>query len=819
MPNFYGKQVNTLKLFGQRRWGDCSPGRVTGGKIFHAAGVVVDRSSTPNHIYVADTGNSRILGFRSYDSRNNADLIMGQLDEFSGAPNGDCNTGVFAEPTRASMCLLHVPPNPNLAEQWMRLNMDVDAEGNLYVPDFHNNRVLIFNAPFKRRLGLRKIVPPDRVLGQPDFKSNGINRGNGPNNRDARSLYLSFGGFDHVASRGVSVDGGGNVWVADTFNYRVLRFPKGARKADLVLGQPNFTDSDPTNEYAPENAPTNRMCTPTLARVNPDTGELYVIDEYPGGFRARILVFEPPFTNGMRAARMIFPEQRLEGDFAPGVGCYRFAHATGLVFNPFKTDDWIDETTHGHRYRDGIFWVHDTTRTLLLDATGKILLAIGAPDVITRGGRYDVYGRVGMSPETPFNLIWPGGMMGFDSQNNIYLADDHFHRIARYALPYRVRQTPQGPALPETNGGLFPGTLPNNISQDHISGPGVGAITFRNQLIVRDTKRYMAWNEYRSKMPEYGAPADVIVGQASGDDISQDNLIYGRGMHTIDDQNRLWTCSAHGKLMVYQLPLTNGAPTLKELIPLYWADEPPTPPTPPPTEIPYRCEQPLAFDHRLKKLWVYDTAHHRLLRVKNPEDVLDGNLLVDAVIGQSKKTDGAINRGMPNPDAASFGDVNDIKFDKMGNLFVVDNTYECHPNGRIIAFLAEDLASIDRMFPDIKAKKVYVVDRFDETTICRIHDPVERPHSPVSVAFNSRNEMVVGNDGYYRDPATRHLNQLYLYRNPLTKATPDAVIDFPMGTPGELSFDEEDNLIIQDHTWNKIWIINFDRDPVWLRSL
>ena len=52
------------------------------------------------------------------------------------------------------------------------------------------------------------------------------------------------------------------------------------------------------------------------------------------------------------------------------------------------------------------------------------------------------------------------------------------------------------------------------------------------------------------------------------------------------------------------------------------------------------------------------------------------------------------------------------------------------------------------------------------------------------VAFNSRNEMVVGNDGYYPDPKARNVNQLYLYRKPLEKPTPDAVIQLPLGAPG-----------------------------------
>jgi hypothetical protein len=60
---------------------------------------------------------------------------------------------------------------------------------------------------------------------------------------------------------------------------------------------------------------------------------------------------------------------------------------------------------------------------------------------------------------------------------------------------------------------------------------------------------------------------------------------------------------------------------------------------------------------------------------------------------------------------------------------------------------------------------------------------------------------------------------LYLYRTPLTKPTPDAVIELPLGAPGEVSFDENDNLIVQDHTWNRIWVINLNKDPNWLREL
>ncbi len=263
--------------------------------------------------------------------------------------------------------------------------------------------------------------------------------------------------------------------------------------------------------------------------------------------------------------------------------------------------------------------------------------------------------------------------------------------------------------------------------------------------------------------------------------------------------------------MLYQLPLQSGSEPLREQISLYWVDTPNV-------EIDYGCDQALAFDPKSQTLWVFDNRHGRLLRISNPND-WQGKLLVDAVIGQRNKTDAEANRGRDRPDASSLGHVADIRFDHHGNLFIVDNNYEGHPNGRILAYLADDLARDSSLFPDIAAKKLFVADRFDQTDIIRIHDPVDRPFSPVSIAFNSRNEMVVGNDGYYRNPQRRSVRQLYLYRHPLKKQTPDAVIELSLGAAGELNFDQYDNLIVQDHTWVKTWVINYDRDPAWLHPL
>jgi len=90
--------------------------------------------------------------------------------------------------------------------------------------------------------------------------------GQGPGQPDARSLHLSFGGFDYVSARGVSVDAATNLWVADTFNYRVLRFPPGLDDGEPRAGQAGFTNVEPACQLAddPTNAPLDRMCAPTL---------------------------------------------------------------------------------------------------------------------------------------------------------------------------------------------------------------------------------------------------------------------------------------------------------------------------------------------------------------------------------------------------------------------------------------------------------------------------------------------------------------------------------------------------------------------------
>jgi hypothetical protein len=225
----------------------------------------------------------------------------------------------------------------------------------------------------------------------------------------------------------------------------------------------------------------------------------------------------------------------------------------------------------------------------------------------------------------------------------------------------------------------------------------------------------------------------------------------------------------------------------------------------------------MAFDPHEPAMYMAAIPGTRIFRVSNYAEFTD-TLYVDMVIGQRDKTETRCNQGLSSPNAETLCVVSQITFDRDGNLFVVDNAYECQGNRRIVVFSADDLNGATTMFPNLQATTVFNAPNFDQVGECA-YWTTGAPGSPVSLAFNSRNEMVVGNDGYYGEDSERELGQLWLYRDPLNRQTPDASIALYMGTPGELAFDRHDNLIVQDHTWYKVWAINLDVDPEWLGLL
>ena len=102
----------------------------------------------------------------------------------------------------------------------------------------------------------------------------------------------------------VAVDGSGNIFIADTGNSRVLEFKpplSNGMNASVVIGEPDFTTVAPAVDQTSVGVPIS---------VSVDAnGNLWVSDN----LNMRVLEFQPPFVNGMKASLVLG-----EPDFVTG---------------------------------------------------------------------------------------------------------------------------------------------------------------------------------------------------------------------------------------------------------------------------------------------------------------------------------------------------------------------------------------------------------------------------------------------------------------------------------------------------------------------
>ena len=230
-------------------------------------GLTVDNVS--GRLWVADTSNNRVLGFvnaAAFINGESADIVIGQAD-FTGIQS---NRG-GANPAQNTLS------GPR--------GVAVDSASRLYVADTDNKRILRFDPPFTN--GMNAV----QVFGQAGSFTT------------ANQAAMNAATADNLGNpEGVAVDASDNLYLADRFLSRVLRYNTpaagaGDTTADLVIGQPNFTSGDPNQNGANPAANTiNRASGCGLDAA----GNLYVCDE----FNNRVLLYLAPLQNGQVAARV-----------------------------------------------------------------------------------------------------------------------------------------------------------------------------------------------------------------------------------------------------------------------------------------------------------------------------------------------------------------------------------------------------------------------------------------------------------------------------------------------------------------------------------
>jgi sugar lactone lactonase YvrE len=396
-----------------------------------SGGATVD---SQGHLYVADYENSRVLAFRNaaaLTSGASADLVLGQPDFQSGRCNGGAAMlpPAYGPPTASTLC------EPT--------GVAADSAGNVYVADWGNNRVLEYNAPFASCSSFPCVgAPAAMVFGQEgSFTSDSCNQ--------------VIGGYEYVTAStlcnplAVTVDGLGNLYIADSFNSRVLEYNTplnpgsgepgaGDTVADTVFGQNGRFDVGECGIVGPDG-----LCIPTAVALD-SVDNLYVADSDYN----RVLEYNTPLNPGSgepgagdTSADLVFGQG---GNFkastcndgtAPGdidgIGpdslCFPYSVAVDPAGNLYVTDAGNNRVLE---YNNPLANPSkpNLTANRVFGQNGNFSTGLGAAGCNDGQAAGDVFGL------GPDSLCHPAGL-AVDSSSNLYAVDALNNRLLIYAAP------------------------------------------------------------------------------------------------------------------------------------------------------------------------------------------------------------------------------------------------------------------------------------------------------------------------------------------------------------------------------------------------
>ncbi len=695
-------------------FGQWSPNQITNNRVYHPAGVFVDRSGAgraqPDRLYIWDAGNSRILGFSDIQKAvlqsngvsclgsdptavpQGADIVIGQPDFSHGGCNGDSNNQSYTVGMPAGAYGGVTPPNQYElcgGPPWIKSpieagysysNMASDSQGNLYVADIYNNRVLRYEIG---NLNSGSVdAPASYVWGHSNFTNFQTNDGNGIPNSSSLAFNLNASG----TFGGVAVDSLGNLWVADAQNNRVLRFPFNSSlvpprpdsSADIVLGQ-NSINTNGTGTGL------NQMCGPTGVRVD-SNGNVFVSEfQAACGARGRVLVFAPTGILGG------VPQYQATGQTAIGQVTNGVSGPLGMDLD-IQGNLWIVNDDGGGGMNQAVMYQ--------ISIVGNSLTATPQKEILRSTFTSTNSPATGPGDGPNFQYAYPSGMtgqswymdsgtgIGVDRNGNVFIsATGPFEDVWRFPAP--IPDQPTASARSADIDVFMPSqiTMFNQAGIANIReglGVAVAQVAPTPQVIVSDGSRLLFWNSDGPSNLHNGKPADGIAGTNAAAEFNFDsNHLFSRIRVDQANPQHLWTDSFNQQsIEVYNLPLTNLEPaavTINGPISVLglgttnWIN----------SGVWGLTDILPAQDGSVSFLWIVDQINSRVMRIRNPL----GAPVIDVIIGQVGigPGDNQCNRG-GSPASNTLCNPGAVALDHHGNLYISDASLEFAGNWRLLEY-------------------------------------------------------------------------------------------------------------------------------------
>ncbi len=581
----------------------------------------------------------------------------------------------------------------------------VDTLGRLWVADTGNNRILRFDNASALPTG----AAASGLLGQADFQS-------AVSGTAENRLY---------GPTAVAMDLSGRLWVADESNHRILRWDNaGALSsgafASGVLGQPNFTTST-------EGTSATKLRRPSVLTLEHSSGVLVRL--WVGDEAARVLAFNNPATkpNGGAADKVLgqadfttsFPVQPISA-----AGMYG---ASGLVMQ--GTDLWVSDMSLNRVVR----FANAGTK-----ANGA------AADAVLGQFNFAEFGA-GESVDRLWN---PAGLAVLGAR--LWIADGGNCRIVRHeGATGKLGLAPADGVL----GGRVPRSTRQLIqARDLAVDPNTGKL-FVSEMNKNRVLRYASVTALQT-----GSEAEAVLGQpdflTTDSGTSATKLKSPSGLH-VDILGNLWVADYENSRVLRfagASTLPNGAAASQVLgSPNFTSGASNTTVTGMygPTAVVTEWALNASFRPEIRRLWVADTNHHRVLRFDNPLTAGNG-AAASGVLGQPNFTTSNVSNSVTGMHAPGG-----LAVETNGRLWVVDGL-----NRRVLRYEAAASKANGGA-----ADGVLIQPAFGSITVSR---------HPSSVAVTPQGRLFVGLYG---------ANRVIWFNNAAAKAN-GAAEDGVLGQPG-----------------------------------